>query len=313
MFSKGLIKSPKESLASTLALWDSLDSLNLAKQKAIELWRKEKGILESNIQERKIDYKENYSDEYLKVRILSNVCECLKIPLPVNMTLNELEILERRIEEETVNLLRKSEKTFSGTKIDDVIYFMIEKTMKDLEAKFKEKSSQEQDKIVDEIYRNLKEMPPEMQQKLKSELDIDELTSDSIKKAIMAGTFATAFSVVVKVAGFSAYLIAVKTLAAITGFIGITLPFAAYTTLTSAIAFLSNPIIAGAGVLGIGYFLKKYTDKKIRLGVAPFLVGQIAMNADERPKDYDSKIKNFIEIYNQKMKESQTFETKKTA
>ena len=57
--------------------------------------------------------------------------------------------------------------------------------------------------------------------------------------------------------GFGVYMLATTTLSSISGIIGITLPFAAYTGLSSAIAFLTGPV----GWIGAGLFaLWKFTD-----------------------------------------------------
>jgi len=57
--------------------------------------------------------------------------------------------------------------------------------------------------------------------------------------------------------GFGVYLLATSTLGTLSGIIGVTLPFAAYTALTSSIAFITGPV----GWVGAGaYALWKFTD-----------------------------------------------------
>ena len=300
MFTTGLLKLSKDQLATNLALWNSLESFNLVSKKMKEFIGKDTNLLEKDMEVMKQTYLKNKSEDELRIELFSNIAEILKVPLPEKITTLELENISARIEESTLILLKGSDKEFKGNSIDDLVLYIISKTMNDLQEKFKSKNSEEQDKIAKEIFNNLKEMPPEMREKLKSELGVEELTNDSIKKAMLAGSFAAAFTIVVQVAGFSAYVIAVKTLAAVAGFIGITLPFAAYTTLTSMIAFVSNPFIAIAAVCGVGYLLKRYADKKIQCGVTPFIVGQIAMSAADENQVTGKSLKGFIMTYNQK-------------
>jgi purine-cytosine permease-like protein len=74
-------------------------------------------------------------------------------------------------------------------------------------------------------------------------------------------------------------MFAVEALAAIAGIIGLTLPFAFYTTLTSFMALLANPIIFIPGILGLGAFMTRRANKKIRNALLPTIITQLAVSS----------------------------------
>jgi hypothetical protein len=76
----------------------------------------------------------------------------------------------------------------------------------------------------------------------------------------------------VGLAGFAAYTSVTSFIAAAAGLIGLTLPFGAYTFATSALAFLSNPIIVGgAALIGGGVFVKR-ANRQMRDRLVPVMV-----------------------------------------
>lgn len=94
------------------------------------------------------------------------------------------------------------------------------------------------------------------EQKVEFENEVLKLSEETDFKGLKAGSvFATLGAA--QLSGFGVYLLATTTLSTLSGIIGVTLPFAAYTTLTSSIAFLTGPL----GWLGAGvYALWKITD-----------------------------------------------------
>jgi hypothetical protein len=69
----------------------------------------------------------------------------------------------------------------------------------------------------------------------------------------------------------------VEALAAVAGIVGVTLPFAAYTTLTSMMAAFANPFLIIPATLGLGYFLTMRANKQIHDALLPTLITQMAV------------------------------------
>jgi hypothetical protein len=106
-------------------------------------------------------------------------------------------------------------------------------------------------------------------------------------------------------AGFSAYVAAVKALSAIAGLVGIGLPFTMYATLTSVIAFLANPLFMVPALLGGGWLLTNYTNSKMRSNLLPVVVTQSTVQASIGEYS-DDRLSAFLETYNNTTKEYQT-------
>lgn len=106
---------------------------------------------------------------------------------------------------------------------------------------------------LDEYARKL---PPEQQAQLRQQLGVTELTRDALKRTAQAGVLGGALYATVEAAGFTAYTTLSSILASLSGALGLTLPFGAYTFASSALAILSSPVFVGPTalvVLGLGW------------------------------------------------------------
>lgn len=92
------------------------------------------------------------------------------------------------------------------------------------------------------------------EQKIKFEKEIIEIANKEGGLKFKVGTVFTALTAA-QVSGFGVYLLASSSLSFLTGAIGLTLPFAAYTTLSSAISVIIGPVgWIGAGLLALWKF-----------------------------------------------------------
>lgn len=89
-------------------------------------------------------------------------------------------------------------------------------------------------KVFSEFFHKL---PEEKQREL-----LDKVNGATQGKDFSAELVTASSLTLAKLSGFQVYLLATTTLGALTGVLGITLPFAVYTTLTSAIAVAISPI-----------------------------------------------------------------------
>lgn len=98
------------------------------------------------------------------------------------------------------------------------------------------------------------QMSPAEKEVFLAKLEQNGLDKSQIASITSIGAIAAA-----QISGFGIYLLATSTVGAITGALGLTLPFAFYTGMTSAISFAIGPL----GLLVMGYFTyKSFKDVK---------------------------------------------------
>jgi len=296
----GILKQTPEAMATQLAMWDNLKLWNVMWNKA-KGWWEEQDLLKKQIDNESEHIKLSMTVNDMRLQILFRLADHLEIDLPKDLSSSDLDNLSERIIFNSINLLRETDKEFKGSNSKEMASHVMKKMFEDLSKRFDDQNSETQEKIVESIMQGIKTMPEEQREHLRKELNVDELTNDVVRKAIITGSLGAAFSVVIEIAGFSAYIFAVKLLAGITGLVGITLPFAAYTTLTSMMAFFANPFILGPAFLVFGWWLSKKGNRKIKNGLAPVLVTQ-ALVSSAFDDTEGSDIKEFISFYNEKIK-----------
>ncbi len=293
-FASGLLKETNDSLATQIAMWDDMYFRNV-------IWQKLKGKVKGYDTMRfqianHTEWLSDLSSDELRLMKLFRLAKHLKVQLLERVNVGDIDDAGRQIEMKSVSLLKQTDKGFEGNDTRDMARYILEKMFNDLSARFHDHDEVTQSNIVKSIIESLESMPEEQREKLKKELKVDELTDAAVRKAIIAGSLGTAFVAVIEVAGFSAYIFAVKALAGIAGILGITLPFAAYTTLTSTIAVLSNPLLLVPAWLGLGLWLNKRANRKIKNGLAPVMVTQ-AIVSSALDSSLDTGIKSLLDRY----------------
>jgi hypothetical protein len=291
MFSSGLLNASNDLLAQMLVMWDDVTLWN-------SIWHLAKGKIEGDdtlakeLSDNKLKLLNNNANN-MKLNILYRLSNHADITIPENLTIGDFERLGEKIVTKAVQLLKETDSSFKGDNLQDMARYIIQKQFDDLSKKFAEKDQTTQSKVVKELVDIIKSMPDGDRQRLLKELKVDELTDDAVKQALISGSLGTAFGVVIEVAGFSAYIFAVKALAITTGLIGITLPFAVYTTLTSLIAVISNPIFLIFAALGLGWWLTKRGNRQIKDRLLPVVVTMISTSA-MLDKPIENQMKSII-------------------
>jgi len=278
---KGLVNQESKTTTTQIALWEEMGIWKVAYKKL----RFKKNVNEEI--NKAIEQKSNilhkvYGDDPLKLsaRLQKHLFSQLKIETSNISTIRELDELCISVENEAIHIQKKLSKgEFKGNSIEELIKYTIQKMFDDLSSQFSKKGSDEQDNIVEQIFEILKEMPDEQKEKLQKELNVSELSEQTIRKAIITGSLGIGFAALVEIAGFSAYIFATTTLAVIAGIVGLTIPISVYITLTSFIAFLANPFVVVLLLTGFLSFITKKSNKKIRNAFLPNLVSQIAISS----------------------------------
>ena len=297
---KGLVNQESKTTTTQIALWEEMSIWKVAYKKL--RFKKNAGEEINNAIEKKSNILHKvYGIDPLNLanRLQKHLFTQTKIDFSKISTIRELDELCISVENEAVQLQKQLSKgEFKGNSIEELIKYTIQKIFDDLSNEFSKKSSNEQDNIVKQIFEILKEMPDDQKEKLQKELNVSELSQQTIRKAITTGSLGIAFAALVEIAGFSAYIFATKTLAVIAGIIGLTLPFSVYVALTSFMAFLANPFVLVLLLTGFLSFITKKSNKKIRNAFLPNLVSQIAISSTigEPSIDKLNKLVKFYEV-----------------
>src|SRR3990170_4266065 len=276
----GLLKEDLETLASQIALWENMTIWNVAHKKLKGVYTSIDEInKEIEEDKRTLFRKHKRNPSALEAKILKSLCDHL------------------------------SNDKFRGDSIQELIQFNLKRMFDDLSKNFGKKSVEDQKEIVKRIIKVLEEMPDEQKEILRKKLNVDKITDQAVAKAIITGALGVGFAAVVEVAGFSAFIFAVEALAATAGLVGLTLPFAAYTTLTSIMAALANPFLIIPATLGLGYFLTERANKQIHDALLPILITQIAVSSS-REGNIMSKDEKLIRKLKSISKKENTYFTK---
>jgi uncharacterized protein YaaW (UPF0174 family) len=134
-------------------------------------------------------------------------------------------------------------------------------------------------KVMETVWEK---MTPEQRQQMEERLRETAQEFDKGKELIGSASIFAALTAA-QMSGFGVYLLATTTLGALSGAIGVTLPFALYTTMTSTIATVIGPV----GWLGAGLFaIWKLTGANFKM-LVPAVVYICALRAR-----IDGKIKH---------------------
>lgn len=280
-FISGLYTADNEILANFIAMWDKSTISNIIKYKGFDLY--DKIVNKENndefaqiLENKKLELKKVDTNE-LRTMIIMQLASYFEIKLPKTLNMYSLEHISIKIENCSIEALRKSDKSFDETSLEQMISHIFQELFNDMSKQFNDKNDDDKEKIAKNIFQTIQDMPKEQQDKLKEELNVDELSEDIVMKAIAAGTFGAAFAATISIAGFSAYTFATSALASMAGLVGIGLPFGAYSGLTSVIAVLSNPLFLIGSIGFLIYILNSKSNESIRNRLSPMIVTLISV------------------------------------
>ena len=168
----------------------------------------------------------------------------------------------------------------------DCVLHYFEKVYEQVDKQLKSGSEADRREIEKRFTQFVEQMPEEKQKQLMDELNLADLSSNSISKVLATNGSVVLFSSIVQVMGFSFYTGATSLLASTTGLLGLTLPFGVYSGMTSAIAVLANPITL-LGVLGLSAFYMVKQNNKVKEMIMFASSMQLALSADYSGKPAD--------------------------
>ncbi|NGP53575.1 hypothetical protein [Thioalkalivibrio sp. XN8] len=180
-----------------------------------------------------------------------------------------------------IEIHRKQYKTFAGSTLGELTRDQLHRIFGGLDSDPESLTDSEQEALLDKVQSFIDALPLDQQQALKEAMGADRITRSVLRKALVTGSLSAALVAAVQVGGFAFYTAAVSMLAGAAGILGITLPFAAYTGLSSTIAVLVNPVfllILGGGFV---FYLTGSGTRKLQQKLIPLVVTQIAICAQK--------------------------------
>ena len=251
---RGLLVGEHESLALMLVMIREVRTFRAVQEKIKDWLAKpdEKGSLERFLRDKAASLR-SLPTENLRLQLLFEVQNVLALkPGPLNSSKDLWDACEE-IASAAISLLRREDKRFSGDDLAALVKYTFDALFKQVEEAASRGSDEQRREIVKAVREHLEQLPEEQQEAVRQSLHVDKFTDEVVAKALISGGLGTAFAAAVEVAGFAAYVAAVKLLAAVAALIGITLPFGIYVTLTSVMAVLANPLFLIPAWLGGGY------------------------------------------------------------
>ncbi|MDO5518457.1 MAG: hypothetical protein Q4F66_12960 [Clostridium sp.] len=202
-----------------------------------ELEEKLKDILIIKIKALGEDISENDSEDMISVSVINNAAKSYKKEI--------------------------SEELTPAKKADGIFFRYNEKLLSQTKEKLKSQNAEEREKTEEAIQHEIDKMGDKQQDELKKALGIENLTGEEVRKMITTAAGTSAGMLVVNASGFGVYMALTTIMHAIfTTTLGITLPFAAYTGATSALAFITGP--AGwLALIGVEVFMLNRSKNKI--------------------------------------------------
>ncbi|SDV99848.1 hypothetical protein SAMN05216391_1012 [Lachnospiraceae bacterium KHCPX20] len=222
-----------------------------------------------------------------------------------------------RISVEVIELaLKKYKKDISedltyAQKADIIRHRYDERMLSQMQEKLNKQTEEEKKQTEEAIQRELDNMSNERKEDLRNALGVEKLTGEMVRKTLTTNGGIAAAMVAMEAAGFGGYM-AITTImhAVFTTFLGVTLPFAAYTGATSFLAFITGP----AGLLlagGIEVLLINRNKNKMIYELAAQIVWlsvssyghKFTPNEEELPSwlpsiERDQEIQRINEIHN---------------
>ena len=279
-FARGLVGETSESIAYQLALWEQLTLSRALRSKLRSLFRRSRSSPFSemaaaiNPRAREIA---SLPPQQIRAALLEELADHFEITVPRHIAETEFDEVCAEISFGAVAALRRTNKKFDGSSIDDMVIFLGDSMFDDPSRRLRRMPQEEQDAVMQNLVKSIWAMPTDQRQAVLKELGAEDVVDQDVvarfvRKAALAGTLGPAFVAAVKIAGFSAYTFATQAVASVVGAVGLTLPFGFYMTLTSFIAFFANPFLMAPMLGTFLFWQKRRGDQKFRDSLAASIV-----------------------------------------
>lgn len=154
----------------------------------------------------------------------------------------------------------------------DLAQYVLRRIFKELDDSFASRPREEQEAIAADIAKLLIELPSDVQDRIREEAKLTELSAAALKKTGAIAAVGGALVGTIGATGFVAYTTLTSAIAASAGLLGLTLPFAVYLHVTAALALLSNPLALATATLLGGRFALGRANRQIRDQLVPVMI-----------------------------------------
>lgn len=173
-------------------------------------------VLKEKLKSANIHIEENPSNDALSVAVIEAACKNFKSQIDDELT--------------------------PAQKADAVYQRYNERLISQTRKKYEASSEEEKRKISAQMQSEIESMSTEQKEELKKALGIEKLTGETLAKFISTSAGATALMLALNASGFGAFMALTTIIHAVfTTTLGITVPFAVYTTSTSILSFFLGP------------------------------------------------------------------------
>jgi uncharacterized protein YcfJ len=284
----GILSAQPELLASMLALLEQTTFFNVIGKKGKSLVRRDGDEFAKALEAQTLELSQLEHDELI-LQLLGKLEEIAGVQPGYLAGRRDIEDLCGELTNQAVALKQQGDKDFVGDSLLDLVSWIMQEILTQIEEKFETLDDEKQEAVVTQLREHLSGLPVKQQQAIKDALKVDALTNDVLRQAIVKGSLGLGFSAAVSMGGFAFYAGASSMLAGLAGLVGLTLPFAAYTTMSSAIAVIASPIaivFVVLGTLAAGWWKG---NQKIRQTLYPLVVVQLAAAKNVNPVSENSQ------------------------
>lgn len=282
LLAQGLLNARGDELRLVYALLVETKMLQLLTSRVKDTFNKEVNHLTQDL-DRIIAQLQHVSDEELQLKLFLHMLEQLEIRGAHFNVYAEIEHACTQIVDKAYALQMKQDKdfaTYAAGRTEEqavqLVLYQMQKIFAEFDQKIGDLSDDQTEAFVGQIEEYIVALPAEKQLQIKDKLDIDELTTKTLRQLVVSQGTVLVMTIVVEVAGFAAFTTLTSFMATAAGLIGITLPFGAYLFATSTLSILAGPVGIGLALMG-GGMLMKYQSDKLRRTLIPIGVVQLLL------------------------------------
>ena len=284
LFAHALLQTTGEELRMVYALLSKTNIVRMITAKTKDWFSKDTDHFNESL---KAEVKKlaRYSDEELQVKLLLEMVRVLELQGMTYNNITDIESQSERIVQALHGQMLKGNKDYEAfIELADeqeayqlLIQYQMQKLFSVFHDQFRELNEEQSTDFTEKIKKTLTDLPKEKQDVLKQKLNMDELTNEAIRLAILTQGSVVVLSAIVEVVGFSAYTTLTTAIASTLALTGVTLPFGVYTLATTLFSMIVSPFVLIPLALGGGGVLLKHQNKSLRKKLLPVGILQITL------------------------------------
>lgn len=284
LLTSSLVHLKGQELRMIYSLLFKTNIVSLISAKTKDLFNKDLDHFNASL-EKEIEKLAHISDEALQIDLFLKLTEIYELKGTHYDTAVEIEQKCADIIQSAHEEMLKDEKEYKEfvhsaddkSALQFMIHYQMQKVFSTFDGKFKEFNDKERNDFTEKIHQFLMDLPAEKQAQVKEKLQIDELTNDTVRQIMVTQGSVIVLSIIVEVAGFAAYTTLTTAIATSMAIVGVTLPFGVYTFATTLLSLIINPFVLIPLALGGGGWLLTRQNKHLRKKLVPVVLLQMTL------------------------------------